>query len=149
MRRKFGILLSLILISCASQDQYETKTLSQETVDSTYTERTVTWRGTFEGEQLTYYIKSFDSGGMLAICALRIESTGTSEVLTEEWFWNAFVAVGNASTKVARSRFVASVPAGKPRSQWWANCIETKTPAEARLLSAPVGFVGGEIVVWF
>ena len=130
------------------QDQYAAKSLPPNVVDSTYTKRTFEVTGTFAGEHTTYYIKSSGISGMLAICALRIESTGNFEELMGEWFWNAFVFVGNATTKVARSKFIASVPEGKPRSEWWANCIETKTPADARLLSAPVAIFGDGVEVW-
>ena len=140
------IIVALALGSCANQ--YEAKTLPPNIVDSTYTKIIMKWTGMFEGSQSTYYVKSFKSGGMLAICALRIETTGSmAQELEDTWLWNAFVTEGNI--RVAKSQFLAAVPEGKPRSQWLANCIETKTPASDQLLDARVRIVGGEVLVWF
>lgn len=76
---RFTLSLALILLSACVPPQKE---LPPQLVDDSFNNYTMRWGGTFRGSSTKVYIKTFDHGGMLAVCALRDEDVGTAEQLS-------------------------------------------------------------------
>ena len=102
------LFLALILLSACVPPQ---KKLPPQLVDSSFTEGSMRWTGTYRGLVTKHHTKLFDSNGMLAICAVRDEDTGNAEELTDVWYSGAFVHVGGQ--RVAPARFISAAPLGR------------------------------------
>ena len=137
---RLTLFLALILLSACVPPQ---KKLPPQLVDNTFNKHTLRWGGTFRGAATEYHTKLFDSGGMLAICAVRDEDTGIAEELSDTWFSRAFVHVGGQ--RVAPAKFISAAPDNA--RERWAHCIETKTRSEGKLY-LPVRIRGDAITVW-
>ena len=116
----------IMLFGCVNQP----KRLEPQLVDGSFTRHTITWTGTWKGLRSSYDTKLFDSGGKLAVCAVRDRQTGSAEEVQDRWLaQNASVYVGG----------VAVAPAGFVASEWdyakerWAHCIETEVPSAGKL----------------
>lgn len=124
--------------------------LPQENVDASYTEVTLRWSGTFGGSTTTYYIKSFEKDGMIALCGVRVtEVSAVADDLADLWFEQGQIAIGSRQNTVTSARFMGAVPPSTPRDQMMARCIKTNTPATDSLLGASPRVVGDEIVIFY
>ncbi len=122
--------------------------LAKQDVEDSFTEVTIRWAGTFGGTTSTYYIKSFEKDGMIALCGVRVgEEGGSADELTDKWFEQGQVAIGSRKNTITSARFIAAVPPSTPRDQMTARCIKTNTPATDSLLGASPRVVGGEVVI--
>ncbi len=124
--------------------------LAKQDVDDSFTEVTLRWAGTFGGTTSTYYIKSFEKDGMIALCGVRVsEEAAVADDLAGTWVEQARVAVGGRQNTIASGRFMNEVPAGTPRDQMTAMCIRTITPATAALLAVTPRLVGGAVEIHY
>ena len=137
---RLTLFLAFILLSACVPPQ---KKLPPQLVDNTFNKGAVLWAGEFRGATTEFHTKLFDSGGMLAICAVRAEETGIAEEVHDTWFSRSFVHVGGQ--RVAPAKFMSAAP--DHARERWANCIETETRSEGKL-HLPVHFRGDAVTVW-
>ena len=103
MRLSMAAIGMIALVGCVSEGTQ----LPSEIVDSSYTKHTLTWSGSFAGLTTSYYMKSFEKDGKLALCAVRETGDGTAEDLADEWFTQARVVIGSEKNTIISGRLMA------------------------------------------
>ena len=148
MWRYLTVAYLVVLAGCMSPGV--SAMLPKEAVDATYTEGTIRWAGTFGGLTSTYYVKTYELDGMMAVCGARVsERTGFFDDLADQWFVQAFVVVGSRDNKIVSASFMAEALPETPRSEIVANCVKSTVSATETLLNARAAVTGEGIEIQY
>ena len=130
-----------LLLSCVSASS----SLPPVTVDQTFETRVKTfWNSLGADQRVTFYLKTFDHGGKVAVCGVAVATDGTTmDDLLSRWLDHAYVYVRSRSVKIVRAGFIGQTWESKKTKT--ANCVKSDVTATNDMLDYPANLTGGSV----